>query len=176
MKPNIYTSIRKPPPTFEIAERPCLDQLVDLYEGNFRLLRQLVPGLRGFTGSSVSLSADTPDLHLQIIEQSPYTSQFSLTWYFDWNNRRCPEPDFRLRASHDASLLEVISFQAGGGVVVQGNTHRPMACHVLSTLDWKWQVNIFLKKWLGYCLENGHRFPAEQPHSISADLITPGNS
>lgn len=147
-------------PGFELAQRPCLGRLIDVYESNYRLTINLVSGLRQHSGELVSHAHPTPDLHLRILDQSPYTTELSLTWFFDAEDQNSPEPDFRLRVAHDAGSAEVISFQAGGGVVVQGAHSGASTCRLLSTLDWKWQVNNFLNKWLRYCLECGHRFPA----------------
>jgi len=53
-----------------------------LYDVNFQLLLKLIPQLRQIKESRVSTTLNAADLHLRIIERSPYTTVISLTHEF----------------------------------------------------------------------------------------------
>jgi hypothetical protein len=56
-----------------------------------------------------------------------------------------------LRAYHDAGQVEVLDLR---------QTALPVFNHYRSpALQAKWKANLFLAKWLSYCLIRGHRFP-----------------
>jgi len=45
--------------------------------------------------------------------------------------------------------------------------------HLGSTLQAKWKVNLFLAKWLAFCLSRGHRFPAEPRVPLDSEAKIP---
>ena len=128
---------------------------MNLYEDNHRLLSALAPDIRRLEGRHVSRLNDNMDLHLEIMEQAPYTTIFRLTHFFDERGAMAADPDMQIRVYHDAGLTEAVSCR-----------HRPQFhfSHYalpqvrLPLAEWKYQLNVFLGKWLGYCLEQGHCF------------------
>lgn len=129
---------------FALPRWPSAGGLLDLGEENYRLLRRLIPDLPGLRGSHVSLGQRGLPLHLQVLEQTPYTSRILLTWQFSTQE----SPAAELRVYHDACQLEIQRLE---GLALK----RDLG---LSTLHGRWQEAIFLSKWLGYCCAQGHGF------------------
>lgn len=100
---------------------------------------------------------DGVDLHLEIEGQAPYTTWLRLTYLFaegtDVQAGLGADPDARLRVYHDAHQVEVIDLC---------QTALPSLAHYEPpALESKWRVNLFLWKWLSYCLQQGHCFGGE---------------
>ncbi|GBE11541.1 putative dehydrogenase [bacterium BMS3Bbin12] len=128
--------------------------LMALYETNYARLLALVPHLHIIPASGAPQVAPqvdgSPDLHLTVLERTRYTTILLLTYYFRHRNGGDPvaDPDARLRVYHDARLVEVLSCRDG----------RAPRSGARSGLMHRWQANLFLEKWLNYCLCQGHRF------------------
>ena len=144
--------------------RPTVGGLMDLCEENFAHLLRLAPQLRGLQGRYLSPLPGEMDLHLEILEQTPYTSLVHLTYYFDRERQPKPDPDAIIRVYHDSRQAEVIKLAQRA--LTHAGPQRP-------TLKHKWQLNLFLSKWLSYCVQQGHLFqPAQR---IGAPLETPSS-
>jgi len=125
--------------------------LMELYEGNYILMRRLAPGLTRLDGQRgrgwvCSRIAEGPDLYLRLLERSRHTSTVVVTHCFSGQDERL-EPDLPVRVYHDARLAEVWLPDAG---------ERPR--FALNQLSKRWESNHFLNRWLRYCLAEGHRF------------------
>jgi uncharacterized protein len=135
--------------------RPSVGALMSLCEESYRVLRRMVPDLRVVQGEMRSTRPGRPDLHLEILEQAPYTTLLRLTYFFPYNDDKLhrsgeADPDALLRAYHDAGQVEVVDLS---------ETALPLHRHYQSpALEAKWKANLFLSKWLAYCLREGHRF------------------
>lgn len=130
--------------------------LMDLYERNYIGMRRLLPTLPAAQTDWVSQVPGSLDLHLAVRHRFRYTTELSLTYYFERDHLCLAEPDLRLRIYHDARLVEVMAAQPRHWPVFQlgdDPTHFP-------SLWTRWQINRFLYKWLNYCLKQGHRFPS----------------
>jgi uncharacterized protein YqiB (DUF1249 family) len=69
---------------------------------------------------------------------------------------------------HDAQLAEVTSHSRRHG----GPQAEYDRFHSRYPLETKWHVNLFLHKWLGYCLHQGHAFsPAREQLSEALQSI-----
>ncbi|HEB80800.1 MAG TPA: DUF1249 domain-containing protein [Chromatiales bacterium] len=123
-----------------------------LYEANYVRLLALVPHLHTIPATGASQVAPqvdgSPDLYLTVLERTRYTTIFRLTYYFRHGGDPVADPDARLRVYHDARLVEVLSCR-------DGRAPRPGA---RLGLMHRWQANLFLEKWLNYCLRQGHCF------------------
>ena len=129
--------------------------LMELYENNYILLRRLAPGLQSFSGSVVSQAPGAVDLHLRIVEQTPYTTVAALTHHFPLGSSDAlEEPGLHVRVYHDAHAGEVLPESA----VEQFNPWAGCAPPAKS-LEWRWELNRFLNRWLRYCIAEGHEFP-----------------
>jgi uncharacterized protein YqiB (DUF1249 family) len=145
-----------------LAAPTSVGALLELCEENFQLLRLIAPDLRAMRGSHHSRRAGQLDLHLDILGQSPYTTTLRLTYYFDEQQGRAPDPDATLRVYHDARQLEVLDLRQQA-LPVERLFERP-------GLARKWKASVFLSKWLWFCLRNGHRFePKAHPDSAGQD-------
>lgn len=123
-----------------------------LCEENYVLFLRLAPQLRCLAGVLTSRRPGGVDLHLRIEEQSRYTTQVRLTYFFaatDGSGPR-PDPDARLRVYHDARQVEVLELRQSLLPLRADYQHPALAD--------KWQANLFLAKWLGFCLREGHGF------------------
>lgn len=140
--------------------------LMDLYENNYLRFKRLVSDLEAITESAVSVVPGCMDLHLEIIERSKFTTTVRMTYHFAENKRLIAEPDLKIRIYHDACLVEVLAGHLKHG--------RQRLDHIPATaLKFKWRLNRFLYKWLGYCLYLGHEF--SEKTSYKAEKILPVN-
>ena len=130
--------------------------LMSLYESNYIRLRQLAGDIRTMSGDHVSRVAGDCDLHLDILEHSPYTSILRLTYWFDDPAGAVADPDLEVRVYHDARLVEATHC----GRWVRHPGLESIRANVGATLGERWLKNMLLNKWLDYCMERGHRFTA----------------
>lgn len=136
-----------------LCSRPNVGRLVELCEENYRYLRKLLPELQTMRGCYCSNGDEHADLFLEVTEHSRYTSLVHLTYYFDHDHGREPEPDVLLRVYHDSQQVEVIDLKQSS-LPVQSLYEAPGLLN-------KWQVNLFVAKWLAFCVYQGHHFTAE---------------
>jgi len=133
-----------------VSGRPTVGWLMDLCEENYHHLSRMAPALRTLKGRYVSSLDSTIDLHLEILEQTPYTTLIHLTYFFSHSENRLPDPDAQVRIYHDSRQAEVVDL-AQRALPLNMGVERP-------TMEQKWRVNLFLSKWLSYCVQQGHRF------------------
>ena len=123
---------------------------MELSEENYRQLLRLAPGLRAMRGQYISHPDGAMGLHLDVMEQTPYTTLIRITYFFDHHEGVRPDPDATLRVYHDSSQAEVIYLEQQALPLNRGV--------VLPTLEQKWDANLFIAKWLSFCRSQGHRF------------------
>jgi uncharacterized protein YqiB (DUF1249 family) len=143
-----------------LSGRPNVGALMSLCEENFARLSRLVPDLAarpsGIYGSRCSGGVD---LYLEVEEQARFTTILRLTYLFPVQGIALPDPDARLRVYHDACQVEAIELR---------QTVLPLRSDYRSpALAEKWQVNLFIGKWLTYCARQGHVF-GQTPVSIAS--------
>jgi uncharacterized protein YqiB (DUF1249 family) len=150
--------------------RPTLGDLMSLCEENYSALMRLIPDLRRIQGEERSVLDSDQDLYLEVLEQAPYTTLLRLTYYFPHDDGlvhrvRDPDPDALLRAYHDAAQVEVLNLR---------QTILPLRSHYsYPALEAKWKINLFLAKWLGYCLTQGYRFSPNRKASAPLRVKAP---
>jgi len=135
-----------------------------LCEESYGLMRRLAPALCHLTGRLTSRQPGVVDLHLEIQAQARYTTELRLAHLFPVEGASQPrsDPDALLRVYHDARQIEVLELRQS--MFVLRKDYAPPAL-----LD-KWQANLFLSKWLVFCLRQGHGFG---PHRSAAPGPTP---
>ncbi|MDT8281456.1 MAG: DUF1249 domain-containing protein [Gammaproteobacteria bacterium] len=141
---------------------PCgFVSLMDLYENNYLRLRRLIPDLAQLPEHSVSCLPGCLNLHLNILQQTEFTSTVFLSYYFNEDELAVAEPALTVRIYHDANQVEVLTGHLQHG--------RQRYDHLSKkALKTKWKLNRFLFKWLGYCLYLGHSFPlSDQSLSVN---------
>lgn len=134
-----------------LDRQPSVGRLMDLCEANYALLNRLIPGLQEMQGEYVAVSEGHTDLHLQVLEHSRYTSLVHLTYYFEHERKRHPEPDALLRVYHDSRQLEVVELRQSDVVLSASVLYEKPG------LSNKWHLNWFVNKWLGYCVSIGYQ-------------------
>jgi len=133
-----------------LDSRPTVGDLLTLCEENYRCLHSLVPQLRRLQGEHCSSRPDHQDLHLTILEQTPYTTLLRLTYRFPHADGGTSDPDALLRVYHDARQVEVEDLRQQALP-----TDRLYEAPGLVN---KWRLNLFVAKWLAFCLGQGHLF------------------
>lgn len=127
-------------------------ELHRLHEINYLLLMQLIPNLEGIDESARSSITGGPDLHLRVVEHTPYTTVVALTHHVPVGNIHVAAPDLWLRIYHDARVAEAIAHNDG-----LGPAHaRVYTRHQELDRDIKWALNKFAARWLRGCLKMGH--------------------
>lgn len=119
-------------------------QLSALFEQNYQLVLSLIPALKQTTGDNVIKHESENDLCLFTQEITPYTATYTLTHQLDMVNR----PDIKFRVYFDARLVEVIS--VCDHTMLSRNHPYLAKC---SDIDIQWELNMFLERWLDYCLD-----------------------
>ena len=134
-----------------------------MYETNYVRFRLLCPDLANIPHYAVSRADGAVDLHMRVLERYKFTTTVTLTYFLpNHAGRVCANPDLKIRIYHDARQAEVMSRYS------KRLDSEIMVIHYLtgtSELAKRWQLNRFLYKWLGYCLHQGHGFPATPRHT-----------
>ncbi|MGB0721169.1 MAG: DUF1249 domain-containing protein [Gammaproteobacteria bacterium] len=126
--------------------------LMEVYERNYELLESLLPFLDHLPDRARSCAAGAAPLHLEVLERHRYTTELHLTHRFDDDNGETT-PDITLRVYHDSRQAE---FMDANWAAPAGAEDGPIPGH---ELEWKWAANLFLERWLVWCLNEGHDFP-----------------
>ena len=130
---------------------PTAGMLGALCEENYRLLTTLVPAIAMLNGR-FTLEADSgPVLIVEISRQGPWTQDVRMTHSFPTPEGETEsDPDAILRIYHDAHQIEVSQFEKQRILPLDGLYHVP-------GLKQKWQANLFLGRWLRYCVSSRYR-------------------
>ncbi len=131
--------------------------LMELYAENYQMFQRLLPQLDATVGVSMLLPGqDDLPLHVSILESGPYTLTLRMTHRFllDVETGAHEEaPGLVIRLYRDALQAEVLSMGEGEalksfrGLLAAGN--RPLQA--------RWELNLFLNRWLQYCAAQGYR-------------------
>lgn len=130
--------------------QPSVGTLQALCEENYFRLHNLVPQLRRLQGEHRSCRPEHQDLLLTIVEQTRYTTLIRLTYAFPEDGTQAPDPDALLRVYHDARQVEVENLRQ--------ETLPTERLYEAPGLANKWRLNLFVAKWLAFCLRQGHLF------------------
>ena len=141
-----------------------LSYLLNLYEENFDLVRQLLGPVRNYSGAHLSHVPGKPPLWLEIIEQQPYTSILRITHSFNAAqaevlDRLVLDPNAYVRIYHDTKQAETTHCFVGAEL----KKLYSMAVPVSVVNEKRLQMTVFFNKWLRYLLETGHN-----PNSFAA--------
>lgn len=137
--------------------RPTVGNLMDQCEENYHYLLRIAPRLRSMKDRHTASVAGHISLHLEILEQTRYTTLIHLTHHFEHGDGVQADPDAVLRVYHDAGQVEVLELKQHVLPLVREPD--------MSSLKRKWRLNLFLSKWLGYCCRQGYRFGLERRES-----------
>lgn len=124
-----------------------------LTEVNYNLLLKLIPDIQRVRRPVCSTVTGCADIHLRLIEHTPYTTTVALTHYFWAGAAPIAAPDVHIRMYHDAKVAEAVP-GSDGSTPAHARLYTP---NKAPDPLLKWQLNHFLEKWLRYCLSSGHR-------------------
>lgn len=130
--------------------RPTMGVVLAQSDENYRFLMRLAPDLTLLEGRHLSSLGHGMDLYLEVHEQTPYTSLIHLTYYFPHPVGHYPDPDATLRVYHDFQQVDVVDMRQSALPLERWGSNP--------TLEQRWKINLFLSKWLNYCISQGHRF------------------
>ena len=142
-----------------MKKKPAIGDLMDLCGENYALLLKMAPSLPKMKGHYQSHSVSGTRLHLQILEQSRYTSLIRLTYFFGDNEKQA-DPDSTLRVYHDSSQLELIDLRRRKLYLTNTYQHPNLII--------KWKANLFIHKWLIYCLKSSPAFEFKHTDQIAS--------
>ncbi len=160
--------LENPLPTHLNPRHVTFAALMELYENNYVRLRRLCPDLDRSVGEQRSVVAGASDLHLLVLERTPYTTRLRLSYEFGQGTRIRRQPDMIIRMFHDARQAEVI----GRHCRRRGEDLSIDAVTGVAGLACRWRHNRFLFKWLGFCLAQGHGF-RDRDETANLPLVDP---
>lgn len=137
--------------------------LQQVCEANYQKLSDLIPDLARIDASATARAEDKPALHLKLLERSPYTLTLELTHAFTPESGEALEPAVKIRVCLDAKTAEALCDHCRP-MVIDALRPAPSAREVM---DYKWDLNYFLTRWLDHCLSNDYRFGAARAESES---------
>jgi len=136
--------------TAQITEGP--DRLQQLQESIYQLTMLLLPDSVSVNQCFCSQINDKPALHMQVLEQHPYTTFLRLTHELHSQEQQFSEPEAHIRMYHDLRIAEVTSFDLRRGINrIAGPDLDPSALVRIH-----WRQNRALHKWLEYLVQQGH--------------------
>ena len=129
----------------------CLEQMC---ASNYHKLLKLMPELLVLKEAALGVALNNTPLHITVIENTPYTMMIELNHCFTQSNDEHFEPAMKIRLYLDAQLAEVMSDQAHSSIAVAFKD-KGLSKDIM---NYKWQLNYFLQKWLDHCLKKDYQF------------------
>lgn len=133
---------------------PDLPELHQECEGNYRRLRQILPGFEAGAHYRLQFGETVgdgePGILFSVLTSSRYTSEVDIIQLHpisDW----CEAPRMRVRVYHDTRMVEVIGYQG----VTRFRATYAYPNDRMRQPDEKSAVNRLLAEWLQLCLELG---------------------
>jgi len=123
-------------------------------EQNYKKLLYLIPDIHLIEQSAEGHSEGKPLLYIEILEQTAYTRTVQLSHFFTDEFESLFEPAVKIRLYFDMRTAEVLSDSKRKTVenAIQDKSASK------DIMDYKWQLNYFLEKWLDYCLKTNYIF------------------
>ncbi len=132
-----------------LDSRPNVGRLIELCGENYLTIEKLIPDLQSMEGNYVSERREGKDLFVEIVEHTRYTSLFRMTHQFGNGEFKELEPNVLMKAYNDLKLVEVLELKQC--------TIPELTLYEAPGLENKWRVNLFVSKWLSFCVFQGHR-------------------
>ena len=130
------------------SQRTSYSNICEIFELNFIKIARLVPLLPSIKDNFIAIKSPNNDLHLICHEKSPYTGTYTLTHKIDSQDKVINRPDICFKIYYDAKLLEVVS--VCNKTRINSSHSSLINC---SDLTFQLELNIFMLRWLDYCLE-----------------------
>ena len=129
-------------------EKVSYSNICDLFELNFKKIFRLVPLLPSIKNDCIAVKSSLNDLYLICHDKSPYTASYTLTHKNKTQEKIIYRPDICFKIYFDAKLLEVISICKDTRI----NNSHPLLDNC-SDLAFQFELNLFMLRWLDYCLD-----------------------
>ncbi len=125
-----------------------------VFEENYRLLLRILPGIPAL-GEQLTLVSERAggELNLSVLELSRYTSTMEFAKPFSGDQDLLPAIRLKVRAYHDAAVVEVLGYQGCDRIPARYQIAGPGKFH----RDEKNQVNYLLNDLLRHCLRYDYR-------------------
>lgn len=131
--------------------------LQNVCETNYQKIFCLIPNLRKIETAVQGFSNGKPVLHVQVLEQTPYTKTIQLSHFFENESEVLLEPAVKIRLYFDVCIAEVLRdykrIEVASAIEDIGRSKDIM--------DYKWKLNYFLDKWLDHCLKTDYVFKVD---------------
>ena len=140
-------------------EKITYSNLSEVFEINFNKISRLVPLLPLVKDDLIGIKKPSNNLYLICHEKSKYTGTYTLTHRVNSSDGIINRPDIRFKLYFDAKLLEVDSICKETRI----NSHHPLI-NDCSDLAYQVELNVFMLRWLDYCLDryNGAEWVARK--------------
>ena len=122
--------------------------IYDLFELNFKKIFRLIPLLPSIKNDCIAVKSSLNNLYLICHDKSPYTDTYTLNHKTKTQEKIIYRPDIRFKIYFDAKLLEVISICNDTKI----NNSHPLLNNC-SDLAFQFELNLFMLRWLDYCLD-----------------------
>ena len=129
-------------------KRVNYSNLSEVFETNFKKISRLVPLLPSIKEDFIAIKKPSNDLYLICHEKSKYTGTYTLTHKIKSSQGVINRPDIRFKIYFDAKLLEVVSICKETRI----NSFHPLI-RDCSDLSSQLELNVFMLRWLDYCLD-----------------------
>jgi uncharacterized protein YqiB (DUF1249 family) len=129
-------------------EKVSYSNICDLFELNFKKIFRLVPLLPSIKNDCIAVKNPLNNLYLIYHDKSPYTASYTLTHKTQTQGRIIYRPDILFKIYFDAKLLEVLSICKETRI----NNSHPLLNNC-SDLVFQFELNLFMLRWLDYCLD-----------------------
>ncbi|WPE17036.1 DUF1249 domain-containing protein [Candidatus Thioglobus autotrophicus] len=115
-----------------------------LFESNYQKILKIIPLIEQTAHTSIIRHSNCPDLHLIVEQRFTHTGIFTLTHVLKDTTHK---PDIKFKVYFDAKLVEVLSVCNETML----NSKHPYLTQC-SDLNIQWELNLFIERWLDYCL------------------------
>ena len=129
-------------------QKASYSNICELFELNFIKIMRLVPILAFIKNDYIAKVISSNDLYLICHEKSPYTGTYTLTHKIKTQEKIINRPDIRFKIYFDAKLLDVVSICKETRI----NNAHPLINNC-SDLAFQLELNLFMLRWLDYCLD-----------------------
>ena len=140
-------------------EKITYSNLSEVFEINFNKISRLVPLLPLVKDDLIGIKKPSNNLYLICHEKSKYTGTYTLTHKINSSTKVINRPDICFKIYFDAKLLEVVSICKETRI----NSYHPFI-NDCSDLSFQLELNVFMLRWLDYCLDryNGAEWVARK--------------
>lgn len=139
---------------YQSQQGPSYAAIDHLLEQNYQQLLKLIPHLPNIKYHQVARSKNkVPPLYLFIKEKYPFTATITLTHQFKQQKNTLNRPDLSIKVYFDAQIAH-----ATASCEKKIPNHNHPYLNNCSDKQLKWELNLFLKHWLDYCLDQDYRW------------------